>query len=70
MKNFLTLLLRDLEVNPIFPKRSIDWLIDNPVSYVEMHYLRMKKIGSKRKDEDKNEHTNLAPAVQQTNQNL
>ena len=42
----------------MFPKRSIDWLIDwlidDPVSHVELHYLRMKKIGSKSKDEDKN----------------
>ena len=27
-------------------------------------------IGSKRKDEDKNKHTNLAPAVQQAKQSL
>ena len=32
--------------------------------------LGVKKIGSKRKDEDKNKHTNLAPAVQQAKQNF
>ena len=48
----------------------IYWLIDDLVSHVEPHYLRMKKIGSKRKDEDKNTRTNLTPAVQQANQNL
>ena len=68
-KEFLTLLLRDMVVDPMFLKRQ--WLIDDSISHVESHYLRMEKIGRKRKDaEIKNKHTNLAPAVQQANQNL
>ena len=37
----------------MFPKRSIHRLIDDLVSHVELHYLRMKKIGRKKKDKGK-----------------
>ena len=74
-KEILTLLLRDMVVNPIFPKCHyyiyVEWLSDDSVNHVEPHYLRMEKNGSERKDaEIKNKHTDLAPAEQQANQNL
>ena len=40
-EEFLTLQLRDIEVNPMFPKRSSDWVIGDPASHVEPPYLRM-----------------------------